>query len=90
MCSINKLDDISQEGPKTSRQALVGRNSCLCRERPSGVARPEAAPGRQAQPARGSGEGQLDSQLKQVLPPCILPQEEQNGNAGKAGSRQRW
>lgn len=88
--SISKLVTISQEGSGTSRQALIGSNSCLCRERPSGVARGEAALGRQVQPARDSGEGQLDSQLKGVMTPCHLPQEEQNGKDGKAGSRQRW
>lgn len=54
-------------------------------------ARAEAALGRQVHPARGSGEGPLDSPAQMVMTPCLLPQEEQSGHAGKAeGRRGGW
>lgn len=54
-------------------------------------ARAEAALGGQVRPARGRGEGPLDSPGHMVMTPCLLPQEEQSGNAGKAeGRRGGW
>lgn len=54
-------------------------------------ARAETALGRPMGPASGSGEGPLDSPAQMVMTPCLLPQEEQSGSAGKAKGRGgRW
>lgn len=54
---------------------------------PAEAARAEGAVGRRCSQPRGSGERRLDSSVKMGRDTCLLPQEGQSSNGGKAESR---